>query len=146
MKDKFTVRDVMEGTGLTRQRVHALIKSHDIKPKEDKNRLLLDWYELHKMADNPSILEFLKSDILKGKSELDNIYNDLRKHARGMAFTYILFMDWNLPVTNEADYEWMMLVDKAKNHLQSVSNKETKASLEKFLLFLAGRELNKGNN
>jgi hypothetical protein len=87
MKNTFTIREVMDGTGLTRQRVHQLIKSRDIPVvKENKKRFLLIWDDLLKIADNTSVLNFLKGSLDNERKSLEAAYKDVKESEKAMQF------------------------------------------------------------
>lgn len=84
MKDTFTVKDIMEGTGLTRQRVHSLIKSRKIQATIENRRLILSWQDMLKIADNPTILSFLKATLESEKKSLDEAYQIIKENERNI--------------------------------------------------------------
>jgi len=109
MKDTFTIKEIMEGTGLTRQRVHALIKSRDIPVHTDKNKFIINWDDLLKMADNTSMLSFIKVILDKEKQKIDDGYRGLRGNAKGMMYAYVLLLESELPTPEGADLDWIRL-------------------------------------
>jgi len=77
--DDFTVKEIMQGTGLTKQRVHILIKSRGIPVHKDRNKFVIKWYDLLDTADNPSMLRFLKITLAKERARLDEAHHSLNK-------------------------------------------------------------------
>ncbi len=113
MKDNFTVKEIMEGTGLTRQRVHAIIKKRGIPVQSENKHFLLKWQDLMSMADNPTILGFLRSTLEKEKVNFDDGCKALRKKAIGMMYAYVLLMERELPTPEGKDLDWIRLFRKA---------------------------------
>lgn len=121
MKDTFTIREIMDGTGLTRQRVHQLIKSRKIPVTRENKHLLLKWQDLMKTADNPTILGFLKSTLEREKRETDDGYRRFRENAKGMMYAYVLLMEEELPTPEGEDLDWIRLFRKAYYYWQTVT-------------------------
>lgn len=113
MKEVFTVKDIMDGTGLSRQRIHALIKSRKIPVIRDNKQFLLKWQDLLKVANNPTILDFLKRNLENEKQQVDVSYKALREDAQGMMYAYILLMEKEFPTTEGKDLEWIKKFRKA---------------------------------
>jgi len=114
MKHIFTIKEIMDGTGLTRQRVHQLIKSRDIPVvKENKKWFLLRWEDLLKIADNPTILDFLRRTLESEKRQVEDAYRRLRDNAKGMMYAYVLLIEKELPTAEGTDFEWIRLFRKA---------------------------------
>lgn len=113
MKDTFTVKEIMDGTGLSRQRVHALIKSHKIPVIRDNKHFLLKWQDLLEIADNPTILGFLKGTLENERKQVEDGYKRLRENAKGMMYAYVLLMERELPTPEGEDLEWIRLFRKA---------------------------------
>jgi len=113
MKDAFTVREVMDGTGLTRQRVHQLIKSRDIPVIKANKHFLLKWQDLSKIADNPTILDFLRRTLEGEKRQVEDGYKRLRDNAKGMLYAYVLLIEKELPTPEGTDFDWIRLFRKA---------------------------------
>lgn len=86
MKNRFTVKDVMDGTGLTRQRIHQLVKGWGIEVRKKNNRLLLTWNDLLSMADNPTILCFLKDTLDKERRLLDKACEEMERNKKVVEF------------------------------------------------------------
>ena len=86
MKDIFTVKEIMDGTGLTRQRIHALIKSRKISVTIENRHFLLNWQDLLKIADNPTILDFLKRTLESEKKLLDKAYENMKENEKAIQF------------------------------------------------------------
>lgn len=113
MKDLYTVKEVMDGSGLTRQGIHALIKRRGLRVHKDKNKFLIKWEDLVNMAGNPPIFMFLKKDLEKERQTLDASYERLREHAKGMMYAYVLIMEKEFPTPEGTDFDWMRLFRKA---------------------------------
>lgn len=113
MKDTFTIKEITDGTGLTRQRIHALIKSRDIPAHTDKNKFIINWDNLLKMADNASMLSFIKVILDKEKQKIDDGYKVLRENAKGMMYAYVFLLESQLPTPEGADLDWIRLFRKA---------------------------------
>jgi hypothetical protein len=79
--DDFTIKEVVHGTGLSKQRVHILIKTRDIPVHKDRNKFIVKWYDLLKAADNPSMLRFLKITLAKERNRLEEANQSLKKNA-----------------------------------------------------------------
>lgn len=86
MKDFFTVKEIMKGTGLSRQRIHTLIKSRNISVNQDKNKFIIKWNDVLLMADNASILNFLKDILENEKKEIDKAYENLKENEEVVKF------------------------------------------------------------
>ena len=86
MKDAFTVKEIMDGTGLTRQRVHQLIKSRGIPVHTDRNKFVINWDGLLKLGDNASMLNFLKNTLRSEKKLLDKSYDNLKEDEKAIQF------------------------------------------------------------
>ena len=86
MKEFFTVREVMDGTGLTRQRVHQLVKGWGIEVRKKNNRLLLTWNDLVNMADNPTILHFLRDFLRYEWKGIRRASQELEQDERAIKF------------------------------------------------------------
>jgi len=113
MKDTFTVKEIMDGTGLTRQRVHQLIKSRGIPVIRENKHFLLKWQGLLKIADNPTILGFLKQTLKNEKKQVEDGYKGLREQAKGMMYAYVLLMEKELPTPEGKDLDWIRQFRKA---------------------------------
>lgn len=113
MKETFTIREIMNNTGLTRQRVHQLIKSRDIPVVKANKHFLLKWQSLLKMADNPAILNFLKDTLQSEKEQVGHAYRRLRDNAKGMMYAYVLLIERELPTPEGTDFDWIRLFRKA---------------------------------
>ena len=113
MKDTFTVKEIMDGTGLTRQRVHALIKNRKIPVTRENKHFLLNWQDLLKITDNPTILDFLKRTLEGEKKKVDDGYTGLRENAKGMMYAYQLLMEKEFPTPEGEDLDWIRLFRKA---------------------------------
>ena len=113
MKDTFTVKEIMDGTGLSRQRVHALIKSHKIPVIRDNKHFLLKWQNLLKIADNPTILGFLTATLENERKQAEDGYKRLRENAKGMMYAYVLLIEKELPTPEGEDFDWIKLFRKA---------------------------------
>jgi len=116
MKDLFTVKEIMDGTGLTRQRVHQLIKRWGVPVIRENKYFLLKWQDLLKIADNPTILGFLKGTLESEKRTVEDGYRALRENAKGMMYAYILLMEKELPTPEGEDLEWIRLFRKAYSY------------------------------
>lgn len=86
MKDVFTIKEIVDGTGLSRQRIHQLIKSRGIPVTREYNRFVLSWQDLLGLADNVSILNFLKATLDVEKEKIDKAYDNLRKNEKSVQF------------------------------------------------------------
>lgn len=86
MKDVFTIKEIVDGTGLSRQRVHQLIKSRGIPVIRENNHFVLNWQDLLGLADNASILNFLKNTLESEKEKIDKAYENMRKNEKTMQF------------------------------------------------------------
>ena len=113
MKDLFTVKEIMDGTGLTRQRVHALIKSRKIPATRENKHFLLKWQDLLKIADNPTILGFLTATLENERKQAEDGYKRLRQNAKGMMYAYVLLIEKELPTPEGQDLDWISLFRKA---------------------------------
>jgi len=107
MKDTFTAKEIMDGTGLTRQRIHALIKSRKIPVVMEKNHIQVKWLDLLYAADNPTLLTFLKRTLLNEREELKADYKDLQEAEKAIRFAkairYALVLAEGAPSTDERD-------------------------------------------
>lgn len=113
MKSTFTIKEIMDGTGLTRQRIHALIKSRDIPVHADKNKFIIKWDDLLNLANNASILKFLRVTLQKEKNKVDDGYRGLRENAKGMMYAYRLLLEKQFPTPEGEDLDWIRLFRKA---------------------------------
>ena len=113
MKEFFTIREVMDGTGLTRQRIHHLIKSRDIPVVKANKHFLLRWQDLMNMADNPRILSFLRMTLGSERNQVEDGYRRLRENAKGMMYAYVLLIERELPTPEGTDLDWIRLFRKA---------------------------------
>lgn len=113
MKDTFTVKEIMDGTGLSRQRVHALIKSRKMPVTRQNKHFLLKWQDLLKIGNNPTILGFLKQTLESEKKKVDDGYRGLRENAKGMMYAYVLLLEEELPTPEGEDLDWIRLFRKA---------------------------------
>ena len=86
MKDAFTIKEIVDGTGLSRQRIHQLIKSRGIPVTMEHNRFVLSWQDLLGLADNASILNFLKDALDEEKENIDKAYDNLAKNEKSVQF------------------------------------------------------------
>jgi hypothetical protein len=86
MKDIFTVKEIMGGTGLTRQRVHAIIKSRKIPVIRENKHFVLKWQDLLKIADNTTILDFLKRTLESEKKLVDKAYEHMKENEKAIQF------------------------------------------------------------
>lgn len=86
MKERFTVKEVMDGTGLTRQRVHQLVKGWGIEVRKKNNRLLLTWNDLVSMADNPTVLRFLIDTLRSEWKKIEKAYQELEQDEKAIKF------------------------------------------------------------
>ena len=116
MKNTYTVKEIMDGTGLTRQRVHALIKSRHIKAKWDRNKLVIKWDDLLQLADNAKMLDFLRLSLKKEKMSVDDGYLGLREQAKGMMYAYELLLEKEFPTPEGEDLEWIRRFRKAHTY------------------------------
>jgi len=119
MKSTYTVREVMDGTGLTRQRVHELIKSRDIPVHMDKNKYIIKWDDLLKLADNASMLSFLRVTLKNEKQRADDGLMGLKDNAKGMMYAYVLLMEKELPTPEGEDLDWIRQFRKAHRYWYS---------------------------
>jgi len=119
MKSTFTVKEVMDGTGLSRQRVHELIKSRRIPVLWDKNKYIIKWDYLLELADNAKMLKFLKMTLQKEKNKVEDGYRSLRDNAKGMMYAYVLMMEKELPTPEGEDLEWIRQFRKAHRYWYS---------------------------
>lgn len=113
MKNTFTVKEIMDGTGLTRQRVHQLIKSRGIPVIRGNKHFLLKWQDLLNMADNANMLTFLRDTLQKEKHEIDDGSKALRERAKGMMYAYELLLEKEFPTPEGEDLEWIRRFRKA---------------------------------
>ena len=86
MKDVFTVKEIMDGTGLTRQRVHQLIKSRKIPVIRENKHFLLKWQDLLKIADNATMLNFLKDTLDRERRLLEKVYDYQEENKKAIQF------------------------------------------------------------
>ncbi len=86
MKDTFTVKEIMDGTGLTRQRVHALIKSRKIPVTREDKHFLLKWQDLLNMTDNATMLNFLKTTLEKERQLLEKVHDYQEENEKTIQF------------------------------------------------------------
>ena len=86
MKDTFTVKEIMDGTGLTRQRVHQLIKSRRIPVIRENKHFLLKWQDLFKIADNATILNFLKATLEKERQLLEKVHDYQEENKKAIQY------------------------------------------------------------
>jgi|WetSurMetagenome_2_1015567.scaffolds.fasta_scaffold83527_3 hypothetical protein len=113
MKNTFTVKEIIDVTGLTRQRIHALIKSRKIQVTKENNLFLISWQDLLKMADNPTILGFLKSTLDSEKKQAEDGYQRLKENAKGLMYAYTLLIEKELPTPDGQDLDWIRQFRKA---------------------------------
>ena len=115
MKNLFTVKDIVDGTGLTRQRVHQLLETRRIRLLRYKssNRIFIEWQELLKLADNPVILDFLRHTLDSEKKNLERTNMNVRINAFGMQYAYVLLMEKDLPTPEGVDSNWINLFREA---------------------------------
>ena len=116
MKDVFTVKEIMDGTGLTRQRVHQLIRSREIHAIRGNKHFLVKWQDLLKIADNPTMLGFLTQTLENEKKQVEDGYKGLREQAKGMMYAYVLLMERELPTPEDTDFDWIRLFRKAHTY------------------------------
>jgi len=116
MKEMFTVREIMDSTGLSRQRVHQLIKSRSIPVIRKKKHFILSWNDLLQIADNPTILNFLKSTLDKEKEKTESGYRSLKENAKGIMYAYILMVEKAIPASESEDQEWDKQIQQAYNY------------------------------
>jgi putative cell wall-binding protein len=109
MKEAFTVREVMDGTGLTRQRVHQLIKSRGIPVIWKNKRILVKWLDLLNIADNPAILAFLRRTLLNERKLLEAAYKNLEESEKAIRFAkairYAMILAEGAPEVGDKDRE-----------------------------------------
>ena len=86
MKEEFTVKEIMKATGLTRQRVHQLIKARGIQVRKKGNRFLLTWNDLVNMADSPTILHYLRDFLRYEWKGIKRAYEELQQDERAIKF------------------------------------------------------------
>ncbi|MFC1977175.1 hypothetical protein ACFLWS_02775 [Chloroflexota bacterium] len=86
MKDVFTVKEIMNGTGLTRQRVHQLIKSRGIPVIRENKHFLLKWQDLLQVADNTRMLNFLKDTLDSERKLLDEVHDYQEENEKAIQF------------------------------------------------------------
>lgn len=84
MKDTFTVKEIMDGTGLTRQRVHQLIKRWGIPVTRENKYFLLKWQDLLRIADNATMLNFLKTTLEKERQFLEKVHDYQEENERAI--------------------------------------------------------------
>jgi len=113
MKNTFTIKELMDGTGLTRQRVHQLIKNRAVPVVKTDRWFLLKWQDLMKLADNPTILDFLRKTLESEKKQVEDAYRRLRENAKGMMYAYVLLIEKELPTAEGTDLDWIRLFRKA---------------------------------
>jgi hypothetical protein len=121
MKDYYTVKEVMDGTGLTRQGIHALLKRRGIQVHKEKNKFLIKWEDLADMYGNPAMFAFLRSDLEKERNRLEGSYQKLRENAKGMMYAYVLIMEKEFPTPEGTDFNWMRLFRKAYTYWWQMS-------------------------
>lgn len=122
MKNTFTIKEIMDGTGLTRQRIHQLIKSRDIPVIRGNKHFLLKWKSLLELADNPTILDFLKWTLDTEKRKAEDGYRALRESSKAMMYAYVLLMEKELPTPEGTDFDWIRLFRKAHTYWYKMSN------------------------
>jgi hypothetical protein len=107
MKNTYTVKEIMDGTGLSRQRIHALIKSRKIPTIKEKKYVLVKWLDLLYAADNPTLLTFLHRTLLNDRTELKAAYKDLQEAEKAIRFAkairYALVLAEGAPTIDEKD-------------------------------------------
>ncbi len=107
MKDTYTVKEIMDGTGLTRQRVHQLIKSRGIPVIRENKHFLVKWLDLLYAADNPTLLAFLKRTLLNERTEVKTAYRNLQEAEKAIRFAkairYALVLAEGAPTIDERD-------------------------------------------
>jgi len=86
MKEFFKIREVMDGTGLTRQRIHRLVKGWGIPVRKKSNRHLLTWDDLVSMADNPAVLHFLRDILGCEWKAIQRAHQELEQDQRAIKF------------------------------------------------------------
>ena len=138
MKDAYTVKEIMEGTGLTRQRVHQLIKRREIPVTKEKSRFLLKWQDLLEMADNPTILDFLKRTLEGEKKSLDEAYENMKENEKAIQFAkaieYVRILLEGDPGINSRDSErWRKWFEAGIffESLMAIRNPAEESDLEK---------------
>jgi len=109
MKDTFTIREVMDVTGLTRQRVHQLIRSRGIPVTRKKKRVVVKWLDLLNMTDNPTVLAFLKRTLLNERKLLEAAYENLEENEKAIRFAkairYAMIAAEGAPAIDDEDRE-----------------------------------------
>ena len=90
MQETYTVKEIMDGTGLTRQRVHALIQSRKIPTIKEKNHILVKWFDLLNAADNHTLLTFLRRTLMNDWTELKAAYRDFHEAEKAIRFAKAL--------------------------------------------------------
>ena len=121
MRYVFTVKEIQDGTGLTRQRVHQLIRSRKIPVVKETKHTLIKWENLIKLADNPKILDFIKQMLEDERVALGKGNVGLKVRAIGMQYAYVLLMEKELPTPEGKDLEWIKLFRKAYDYWSRVT-------------------------
>jgi len=107
VKDTFTVKEIMDGTGLSRQRVHALIKSRKIPVIKEKNYTLVKWLDLLYASDNPTLLTFFKRSLINERTALKAVYRETQEAEKAIRFAkairYALVLAEGAPSIDEKD-------------------------------------------
>jgi predicted DNA-binding protein YlxM (UPF0122 family) len=109
MKDDFSIREVMDGTGLTRQRVHQLIRNRGVPVTRKNKRVLVKWLDLLNIADNPTILTFLRRTLLNERKLLEAAYENLEESEKAIRFAkairYAMIAAEGAPTIDDEDRE-----------------------------------------
>lgn len=97
----------MDGTGLTRQRIHQIIKNRAVPVVKTNRWFLLKWADLVKLADNASILNFLKNTLDNERKLLEKAYEDMKENEKAIQFAkairYAMIVAEGAPAIDEED-------------------------------------------
>ena len=111
MKDVFTIKEISEGTGLSRQGIHALIRRRKMPAiqRGHGKPVRVKWLDLLYIADNPSILAFLRRILLNERKLLEAAYKNLEESEKAIRFAkairYAMILAEGAPEVGDKDRE-----------------------------------------
>ena len=117
MKDTFTIKEISEGAELSRQRIHALIRSGKIPAiqRGHGKPVQVKWKDLLNAIDNRSILAFLLRTLSHERMLLETAYDNLQEIEKAIRFAkairYAMIMAEGAPEIGDKDrervHEWI---------------------------------------
>ena len=137
MKDVFTLKEISEGTGLSRQRIHALIRRRKMPAiqRGHGKPVKVRWLDLLNIADNPSILAFLRRTLLNERKLLEAAYENLEESEKAIRFAkairYAMILAEGAPEIGDNDRERVNEWIKATSFFDDLSAFENPAMEER---------------